>query len=68
MTASKSFPTSSVAVDETTGQTYTSYYDIFTVGAGYLNVAAAVTVQKVPVGTTPSPVGCSTPPPARSRS
>ena len=36
-TASKSFPTSSVAVDPATGISYTSYYDIFTVGAGYLD-------------------------------
>jgi len=41
-TASKSFPTSSVATDPLTLQTYTSYYDLFTVGAGYLNLAAAV--------------------------
>jgi len=41
-TAYKSFPTSSVAVDPTTGQSYTSFYDLFTVGAGYLDVAAAL--------------------------
>lgn len=41
-TASKSFPTSSTATDPVTGITYTSYYDLFTVGAGYLNLAAAV--------------------------
>jgi serine protease AprX len=41
-TAYKTFPTSSVATDPTTGQTYTSYYDIFTVGAGYLDIEAAL--------------------------
>jgi serine protease AprX len=41
-TAYKTFPTSTVATDPTTGQTFTSYYDLFTVGAGYLDVAAAL--------------------------
>ncbi|HEX7288279.1 MAG TPA: S8 family peptidase [Candidatus Angelobacter sp.] len=41
-TAYKTFPASSVSTDLTTGQTYTSYYDLFTVGAGYLDIAAAV--------------------------
>ncbi len=41
-TAYKSFPTSTVAVDAKTGQTFTEYYDLFTVGAGYLDVAAAL--------------------------
>jgi serine protease AprX len=41
-TAGKTFPVSSTATDPTTGQTYLSYYDIFTVGAGYLDVAAAL--------------------------
>jgi len=41
-TAYKTFPVSSVATDPTTGETYTSYYDVFTVGAGYLDVAAAL--------------------------
>ncbi len=36
-TTSKAFPASSVAVDAATGQSYTSYYDIFTVGAGSVN-------------------------------
>jgi serine protease AprX len=40
--ASKAFPASSVAVDPATGQTFFSQYDIFTVGAGYLDVAAAL--------------------------
>jgi serine protease AprX len=41
-TAYKTFPVSSTATDPTTGQTYTSYYDIFTVGAGYVDVQAAL--------------------------
>jgi hypothetical protein len=41
-TAYKTFPASSVATDPATGQTYTSYYDLFTVGAGYLDIAAAL--------------------------
>ena len=40
-TASKFFPTVSTAVDPITGVQYTSQYDIFTVGAGYLDVWAA---------------------------
>ncbi len=41
-TAYKTFPTSSVSVDAKTGQTFTSYYDVFTVGAGYLDIAEAL--------------------------
>lgn len=41
-TAYKSFPASSVTVDPTTHVTYTSQYDVFTVGAGYLDIAAAL--------------------------
>ena len=37
-TASKTFPTSSVAFDEVTGESFVSQYDIFTIGAGYLDV------------------------------
>jgi serine protease AprX len=35
-TAYKTFPVSSVAADPSAGLTYTSYYDLFTVGAGYI--------------------------------
>ena len=38
-TASKSFPAFSAAVDPVTGITYTSQYDIFTIGAGYVDVS-----------------------------
>jgi serine protease AprX len=41
-TAYKTFPTSTTAIDPTSGQTFTSYYDLFTVGAGYLDIAAAL--------------------------
>jgi serine protease AprX len=41
-TASKTFPVSSVAIEPTTGQSYTSFYDIFTIGAGYVDAAAAL--------------------------
>ncbi len=57
-TAYKAFPTSSVATDPTSGQTYTSYYDLFTIGAGYLDVNAALAnTDKAPatVGSALSP-------------
>ncbi|HME08009.1 MAG TPA: S8 family peptidase [Bryobacteraceae bacterium] len=41
-TATKNFPVSSVAVDPVTNISYTSQYDIFTIGAGYLDVWAAL--------------------------
>jgi serine protease AprX len=52
-TASKTFPTVSTVTDSTTGETFTSYYDIFSVGAGYLDLAAALNaVNKVPANVT----------------
>jgi serine protease AprX len=42
-TAYKTFPTSSTATDTNTGQTFTSYYDLFTVGSGYMDLGAALT-------------------------
>ena len=54
-TASKSFPTSSVAVDPSTGASYISYYDIFTVGAGYLDVTAALSNNDPASGSAQSP-------------
>lgn len=41
-TAYKAFPQYSTATDPTTGITYTSQYDIFTVGAGYLDIQNAM--------------------------
>jgi serine protease AprX len=54
-TAYKTFPVSSAAVDPTTGISYTSYYDIFTIGAGYLDVQAALASS----GLAPSNVGAA---------
>ncbi|HKW96760.1 MAG TPA: S8 family peptidase [Bryobacteraceae bacterium] len=41
-TATKTFPSFSTATDPVTGVSYTSQYDIFTIGAGYLDVWAAL--------------------------
>lgn len=50
-TATKSFPFTSVVT--VGGVSYTDYYDIFTVGAGYLDVWAALnSTDTVPVGST----------------
>jgi len=54
--AYKTFPASSVATDPATGQTYVSYYDIFTVGAGYLDIAAALADTSLAQGTALSPI------------
>ena len=53
--ASKNFPASSTTTDATTGKRYTDYYDIFTVGAGYLDVAAALSSTVNASGNTLSP-------------
>ena len=55
-TAYKTFPTSSTAVDPVTGQSFVSQYDIFTIGAGYLDVAAALANTDVATGTAMSPI------------
>src|SRR5436853_4500737 len=44
-TASKNFPAYSTVTDPTTGIIYTDYYDIFTIGAGSLEVGAAAPKQ-----------------------
>ncbi len=54
-TASKAFPVSSSVIDPLTGVTYTSYYDIFTIGAGYLNIASALANNDLAVGSALSP-------------
>lgn len=54
-TASKSFPTSSSVYDAASGITYTSQYDIFTVGAGYVDLAAALASKDFSTGTAMSP-------------
>jgi serine protease AprX len=55
LTAYKSFPTSSTATDPVTGQSYLSYYDAFTVGAGYLDIAAALSSTALAPGSAMSP-------------
>ena len=56
LTAYKVFPTSSTATDTTTGQSFVSYYDAFTVGAGYLDLAAALQSSAFTTGSALSPV------------
>jgi serine protease AprX len=60
-TAYKVFPTSSTAVDPVTGIAYISQYDIFTVGAGYLDLAAALANTDVAGGTALSPTAVLNP-------
>ena len=55
LTAYKSFPVYSSVTDPTTGTVYTDYYDIFTVGAGYLDIAAALSSTALATGTALSP-------------
>ena len=55
LTASKVFPNASIATDPATGQVYVSYYDIFTVGAGYLDIQAALNNTLVAGGNALSP-------------
>ena len=40
--STKSFPSFSVATDPVTGAPFTTQYDIFSVGAGYLDITAAL--------------------------
>lgn len=55
LTAYKNFPSTSTAVDPVTGQSFTSQYDIFTVGAGYLNIQAALSDNNHFFGSALSP-------------
>ena len=52
-TATKNFPASSTVTDTSVSPsaTYTTYYDPFTVGAGYLDIGAAVN-SSYPIGAT----------------
>ncbi|MCC6585987.1 MAG: S8 family serine peptidase [Bryobacterales bacterium] len=54
-TASKQFPTASFSTDPITGVTYHSQYDLFTVGAGYLDIAAALNNHDPATGGAYSP-------------
>jgi serine protease AprX len=53
--ATKNFPASSVAVDPLTGIAYTSQYDVFTIGAGYLDIMGALASSDVATAGTQSP-------------
>lgn len=55
LTAYKTFPLTSTAYDPTTGQSYASEYDVFTIGAGYLDIQAALADTTVFSGTALSP-------------
>jgi serine protease AprX len=51
--ATRDFPAFSIAVDSVTGESFESQYDIFTIGAGYLDVWAALnSTDTVPSGMT----------------
>jgi serine protease AprX len=54
-TAYKSFPSVSTTYDATTGKTYTDQYDVFTVGAGYVDIAAALANRDVATKSALSP-------------
>jgi serine protease AprX len=54
-TARKSFPAVSTNTDPTTHETYVSTYDLFTIGAGYLDVQAALASPDVALKSTASP-------------
>jgi serine protease AprX len=54
-TASKNFPTTSSVYDPASGITYTSQYDVFTVGAGYVDLAAALASTELSSGSALSP-------------
>ena len=54
-TASKTFPAYSIATDPTTGQSYVDLYDIFTIGAGYVDIQAALNSTDVANGSAASP-------------
>ena len=54
-TASKIFPTYSTFTDPMTDVTYTSQYDAFTIGAGYLDIQAARSSSDVSTGVAKSP-------------
>ncbi len=55
-TASKTFPQFTTYTDPTTGITYTDQYDLFTVGAGYLDIQAALQNTNLSSGFARSPV------------
>lgn len=54
-TASKIYRTQSSGVDPATGQAYSAVQDVFSVGAGYLDIAAALLNRDLAPGTAHSP-------------
>ena len=56
LTAYKTFPEFSSTTDPTSGITYTDQYDVFTIGAGYVDVEAALNSTAVAKGTAMSPI------------
>ena len=54
-TAGKAFPSYGIATDPITGVVFTAQYDIFTVGAGYLDITAALNNSERPSGRAFSP-------------
>jgi serine protease AprX len=54
-TASKDFPATSTVTDPDTGISYTSQYDLVTIGAGYLDLWAALNNTDLAPGTAASP-------------
>jgi hypothetical protein len=54
-TAWKTFPASSSYTDPATGVTYASQYDAFTIGAGYLDIQAALSSTDLSSGVAKSP-------------
>jgi serine protease AprX len=55
-TAYKTFPQYSSYTDPATGITYTDQYDVFTVGAGYLDIQAALANTALSAGQAKSPI------------
>jgi len=54
-TAYKTFPQYSSYTDPATGVTYTDQYDLFTVGAGYVDIQAALASAELSTGVAKSP-------------
>ena len=55
LTGYKAFPSTSSVTDPTSGAVYTDQYDIFTIGAGYLDIQAALNDTNIATGTALSP-------------
>ena len=55
-TSTKSFPSSSSVYDAAANVTYVSHYDLFTVGAGYLDTVSALSSNDFAKGSAQSPI------------